>query len=77
LPPGETGEAGQVSPDGAPSSFVIVPRPWASERTAPETPERLTTKVSLGSGVMSPLTTTVTVFVLSPGAKLSTPEPDA
>ena len=74
--PGITVPAGQTTGGGV-SSVVIVPCPWPSPRSAPEAPDRFTKKVSVASGDVSPLTSTVTVFVLSPAAKLRDPEPAA
>ena len=55
------------------SSFVIVPWPWPSARVAPTGPVRLTTKVSFGSTVVSPLTTTAIVLLVWPAVKLRLP----
>ncbi len=65
---------GQVSEPLLASSLVIVPCPWVSEIVAPEAAERSTKKVSSASGVVSPLTSTVTVFTVSPGLKVKVPE---
>ena len=59
---------------GAASSLRMVPAPEASARLAPLAPERLTRKPSSGSATASPTTATVTVFVVSPGAKVRLPE---
>ncbi len=55
------------------SSLVMVPTPVASEMVALTAPLRPTVKVSLASGVMSPLTSTVMVRVTWPGVKVSVP----
>ena len=55
------------------SSSVIVPRAWLSEIVAFAGFERLTKKVSCTSLSSSPCTVTVTVFVVSPGAKTTGP----
>src|SRR3989442_1188100 len=54
-----------------PSSSTMVPSPWLSASTAPTGEDRLTKNVSLGSTVSSPVTVTVTVAVVTPGAKLT------
>ncbi len=55
------------------SSFRIVPSPVASAMPAPTGFERSTKKTSSASTTRSPLTVTVTVLAVSPGAKLSPP----
>ncbi len=61
--------------DAAASSLTIVPTPWASVIVAlPVAPERFTLNVSFGSTVVSPLTCTVTVCEVTPGAKVTVPE---
>src|SRR5438128_1511640 len=62
-----------VGVGGAGSSFVIVPTPCLSEIVAFTGDERLTKKVSFGSFVGSPFTSTVTVLLKSPGLKVSMP----
>ncbi len=55
--------------------MTIVPTPWASAIVAlPVALERFTLNVSFGSTVVSPLTCTVTVCVVTPGAKVTVPE---
>ena len=57
------------------SSLTIVPTPWASVIVAlPVAFERFTLNVSFGSTVVSPLTCTVTVCEVTPGAKVTVPE---
>ena len=56
------------------SSSRMVPMPWPSPMTAPTGWLRLTTKVSFGSPRRSPSMSTVTVWVLSPGAKVTIPD---
>jgi hypothetical protein len=58
---------------GGSSSFWIVPVTWAWIRFAPDGFVRLTTTVSSGSKTVSPVTITVIVFVVSPGAKVRVP----
>ncbi|MCY1524799.1 hypothetical protein D9M68_597500 [compost metagenome] len=55
------------------SSLVIVPTPWLSAMVALTAPLRLTKKVSLASGTVSPTTGTVMVCVVVPGVKVSVP----
>ena len=55
------------------SSLRMVPVPADCARVAFDGLERLTKNVSLGSGVVSPLTCTVTVLVVSPGIKVRSP----
>jgi hypothetical protein len=54
------------------SSSAIVPVPLPAT-VAPAGFERLSVNVSAGSEVVSPLTRTVTVLLVSPGAKVSVP----
>jgi hypothetical protein len=58
---------------GAPSSSVIVPTPWASEIVALPGFVRLRKNVSLFSSSRSPLTSTVTCFVVWPAVNVSVP----
>ena len=58
---------------GAPSSSVIVPTPCASEIVALPGLVRLRKNVSLFSSIRSPLTSTVTCFVVWPAVKVSVP----
>ena len=60
-------------PGALTSSFVIVPCPWPSASVAPTGPLRLTRKVSFGSTVVSPLTTTAIVLLVWPAAKVRLP----
>ena len=62
-----------IERDGRPSSSTIVPIPWPSGMVAFVGLERLRKYVSLLSSRRSPLTRTVTVFDVSPGAKVSVP----
>jgi hypothetical protein len=62
---------------GGGSSSVIVPVPCPSTMVAFDAFVRLTRKVSFASSSVSLLTTTVTVFVVSPAAKVSVPVPAA
>jgi len=55
------------------SSLTMMPCPWPSAMAAPVADARSTRNVSLDSGVVSPLTCTVTVCVVWPAAKFSTP----
>ena len=55
------------------SSFEIIPSPCASEIVAPLGLVRLRNSVSACSTVTSPSATAVTVFVVSPAAKVSVP----
>ncbi len=58
----------------ATSSLAIVPTPVPSRIVAlPTTFERFTLNVSSGSTTVSPLTCTVTVSEVSPGAKVTVP----
>ena len=52
----------------------MVARPWPSAMSALVAPLRLTKNVSSGSAVASPLTWTVMVLLVSPGANVSVPE---
>ena len=54
---------------GSGSSSVIVPTPWPSAIVAFVGFERLTKNVSFASSSRSPLTSTVTVFVVWPGGE--------
>ncbi len=54
--------------------MTMVPTPRARASAAPAGPLRLTKKVSSGSKDTSPMTRTLTVFAVSPGAKVSVPE---
>src|SRR5687768_13842667 len=56
------------------SSFRMTPAPEASKMVAPVAPDRLTVNVSSPSRARSPLTTTVTDLVVSPGLNTSVPE---
>ena len=55
------------------SSSTMVPTPWPSAMVAFVGVLRLTRKVSFGSPSRSPLTRTVMVLLVSPGAKVSVP----
>ena len=55
------------------SSSMMVPTPWPSAMVALVGLLRLTKKVSFGSPRRSPLTGTVMVLLVSPGAKVSVP----
>jgi hypothetical protein len=65
--------ASSIESDGAPSSSVIVPSPDPSPIVALTALVRLTLNVSSASSSVSPLTSTVTVFVVSPVRKVSCP----
>ena len=56
------------------SSLLIVPTPVPSAMVELVAPNKPTLKASFASGTMSPLTTTVAVFVIWPGVKLSVPD---
>jgi hypothetical protein len=58
---------------GAGSSSRMRPWPCARAIGAPTALSSLTMKPSCGSGIVSPLTVTVIVFRVSPGAKVSRP----
>src|SRR5437667_36810 len=58
---------------GCPSSLTIVPAPWLSLIVALTGFERLTKNVSLGSNLVSPLTMTVTGWLVTPGANVTVP----
>ena len=58
---------------GSGSSLMIVPTPWPTAMTALVGLERLTRNVSLASLSRSPLTRTVRVRLVMPGANVSTP----
>ena len=62
---------------GAASSSVIVPVPEAVPTVAPAALPSVTTTVSSGSSVVSPVTDTVIVLLVSPAAKVSVPEASA
>ena len=62
---------------GAASSSVIVPVPVPLPIVAPEALPSVTTTVSFGSSVVSPVTDTVIVSLVSPAAKVSVPEASA
>ncbi len=62
-----------IATEGSESSSVIVPSPCASSIDAFKALDRLRKKFSSFSSSASPLTSTVTVFVVSPAAKLSVP----
>ena len=62
--------------DSEASSLRIVPWPWPSGLVALLGLVRLTTNVSWASGVVSPLTWTVMVLDVSPGANVRVPEVD-
>src|SRR4051812_4558767 len=67
------GVAVGVGEGTGPSSLIIVPRPWLSAITALVASLKLTTKVSLISGVVSPLTGTVIVALVTPAVKVRVP----
>ena len=56
------------------SSLVMVPTPWLSLIVALDAPLRLTKKVSVASGMVSPITGTLMVRVVWPGVKVSVPD---
>jgi hypothetical protein len=56
--------------DGGPSSSLIVPTPVASAIVALDGFERLSVNVSSNSSIRSPLTVTLTCFVVCPGVKV-------
>ena len=58
---------------GCVSSLTMVPTPWPSAMVALTGVSRLTKKVSVGSNLVSPTTCTVTVWLVSPGAKMTVP----
>ena len=60
---------------GAMSSVMIVAVAVARARVAPDGVDNVTVNVSVGSTVASPVTATVTVCEITPGAKVSVPEP--
>ena len=62
---------------GAASSSVIVPVPVPLPIVAPEALPSVTTTVSSGSSVLSPVTDTVMLLLVSPAAKVSVPEAGA
>ena len=63
----------EIEAEGAASSSVIVPLPLAVPSKALEALLSVTATVSLGSSRVSPVTRTVTVFSVSPAAKVSVP----
>ena len=67
----ENAGAGWTTGPG-PSSLTIVPVPYASFSVAFVGAVRLTTKFSFSSTAASPLTTTVTVLLVSPMANATT-----
>jgi hypothetical protein len=66
--------ASPIDSVGAPSSSVIFPTPRLSEMDAPAALERLRSKVSSGSSVVSPLIGTRTVFEVVLGTTVSRPD---
>ncbi len=58
---------------GSVSSFWIVPTAWPSAIVAWTGVSRSTVKVSSGSNLVSPLTTTCTVWLVMPGANVTVP----
>ena len=60
---------------GAGSSSVIVPRPLPSPIVPPDGADSVTVNVSSASSRTSPLTSTVTVLLVSPAAKVTVPPP--
>ena len=60
---------------GRASSLRMVPTPWPSAIVPRRALDRLTKNVSSGSKVVSPLTSTVTVLLVSPGRKTTVPPP--
>ena len=62
---------------GAASSSVIVPVPVPVPIVAPEALPSVTTTVSSGSSVASPVTDTATVLLVSSAAKVRVPEASA
>ena len=60
---------------GVMSSVRIVPIAVARAIVAPDGLDNVTVNVSVGSTVASPVTATVTVCEITPGAKVSVPEP--
>src|SRR5262245_5105072 len=61
----------RVGTGGGEPSFWIVTTPWVSEMGAPDGPDRLTTKVSLGSNVVSPRIGTSRVADVWPTANVT------
>ena len=59
---------------GSESLSLTVPRPCPSAMVTFDGFERLSVNVSFASSSRSPLTSTVTVFVVSPGVKVSVPD---
>ena len=64
-----------MSITGRSSSSTIVPIPVASPRVALEGAERVTRNVSSSSAMRSPFTVTGNVSLVSPGTKVSVPDP--
>ena len=64
-----------IESEGCGSSSLIVPRPCPSAIVALIALARFNVYVSFDSSRRSPLTSTVTCFVVSPAAKLSVPLP--
>jgi hypothetical protein len=62
-----------IDSEDAASLSLMVPWPWLSRMTALTAFERFTKNVSLGSSMVSPLTSTVIVFARSPGLKVNVP----
>ena len=62
---------------GASSSSVIVPVPLAVPMLAFDAPLSVTSTVSSGSSVVSPVTETVIVSLVSPAVKVRVPEVSA
>ena len=77
LPPFSVIEAGVRTSvtAGGPSSSVIVPVAVASVSVAPDSFDRVTVKVSLGSSASSPVTVTAMVLLSSPVSKVRVPLP--
>src|ERR1044071_7169989 len=71
--PSRTSEGPPPAPPPPPSSSTIVPIPCPSAIVALVALVRLTKKLSLPSTTVSPMTTTATVFVVSPGLKVRVP----
>ena len=63
-----------VGTGAATSSFLMVAVAVARDRVAPLELVSATVKVSSGSTAVSPVTLTVTVWAVTPGAKVSVPE---
>ena len=58
---------------GRASSSVMNPKPWPSEIEALVGLLRFTKKDSISSAIVSPITATVIVLLVSPGAKVNLP----